>query len=415
MQLEADPPVHLTYCTNIHPGNGWPEVFANLRRYAPELKKRLSPDRPFGLGLRLSSNEAEALLKGASLETFRRFLSEEELYLFTLNGFPFGAFHGEPIKSAVFAPDWRDPARAAYTLRLIEILGRLLPEGVEGGISTAPLSYRRWIDEGDEAGWGAIIWQLVRVAASLVRLRREEGRLIHLDIEPEPDGLIEQSGEVVSFFENRLLPAGAPLLARLLGLSEEEARVALLNHIRVCIDACHMAVMYESPEAVLDAFSRAGIRIGKVQISSALEVNLPEEIEMRRRLREQLQPFAESTYLHQVIAGGNGRADRYPDLEDALKAIETGEARQWRIHFHVPLFVERYGSFQSTQPAVRSLLKLFNEKRFTGHLEIETYTWDVLPRDLKVDLADSIEREYRWVLGLLDRGPADQEKREPLE
>ena len=403
MQVGKDPPFHLTYCTNIHPGNGWGEVFANLRRYAPELKKRLSPGRRFGLGLRLSSKESEELLQGENLERFRRFLAEEGLYVFTLNGFPFGPFHGERIKSAVFAPDWRDPARTEYTLRLIDILKALLPEGVEGGISTAPLSYRRWIRRDCRDDWEAITRQIVRVAERLIRVERAEGQRIHLDIEPEPDGLVERSAEVVAFFEWWLLPAGAALLAKSLGLSTEEARASLLNHIRVCLDTCHMAVMYESPEAILERFSKVGIRIGKVQISAALEVALPDELSTRLKLREQLQPFAESTYLHQVVEEKqNGLYGRYPDLEDALAVIQAPHARKWRIHFHVPLFVGSYGSFRSTRPEVRSLLRLLQGKNVTRHLEIETYTWKVLPDDLKVDLTDSIEREYRWVVRELE-------------
>jgi hypothetical protein len=176
MQIETNGPVHLTYCTNIHPGNGWPEVFANLRRYAPELKKRLSPDRPFGLGLRLSSDESEVLLREGNLAEFKRFLAEEDLYVFTLNGFPFGPFHHGRIKTAVFAPDWRDPARLGYTLRLIDILRALLPEGMEGGISTMPLSYRRWAGAGDRIAWEAITRQIVRAAERLVQIRRREGK-----------------------------------------------------------------------------------------------------------------------------------------------------------------------------------------------------------------------------------------------
>lgn len=403
MQIGTGPSFHLTYCTNIHPGDGWPEVFANLRKYAPALKKRLASDRPFGLGLRLSSKESEALLEKGNLELLRRFLDDEGLYVFTLNGFPFGRFHGGPIKSAVFAPDWRSAERTDYTLRLVEILRRLLPPGVEGGISTVPLSYRRWIREIDPAEWKAITSQLVRVAGRLAEIEREEGIRIHLDIEPEPDGLVERSEEVVAFFERWLLPLGGPLLARSLALPEEAARRMLTDHLRVCLDSCHLAVMYESPEAALDRYARAGIRIGKMQISAAMEVIFPEERGARGKLRDRLRFFAESTYLHQVVARTEaGTFRRYPDLEGLLAEEEMPDAGVWRIHFHVPLFVASHASFRSTQAEVRALLKLLQAREITSHLEIETYTWEVLPKELKAELTDSIEREYRWVLAALD-------------
>ena len=133
--------LHLTYCTNIHPAVGWEAVLASLRAHAPALKARLSPDAPFGIGLRLSGAESRELLADGRLDEFRRWLDAEGLYVFTINGFPHGTFHGQPVKADVHAPDWRSEERVAYTLRLAEILDALLPEAVDGTISTSPLSY----------------------------------------------------------------------------------------------------------------------------------------------------------------------------------------------------------------------------------------------------------------------------------
>ncbi len=157
MRLANPSGTHLTYCTNIHPGNGWPEVFANLLHHAPALKQRLSPHGPFGLGLRLSSMESRQLLAGDHLPRLRSYLDGAGLYVFTLNGFPYGSFHRGRIKAAVFSPDWRDRERAAYTLRLVHILKQLLPEGVEGGISTVPLSYKPWMRHADGSDWTRVL------------------------------------------------------------------------------------------------------------------------------------------------------------------------------------------------------------------------------------------------------------------
>ena len=399
MRLEADDDFHLTYCTNIHPSHGWDDVLASLRQYAPPLKARFAPDAPFGIGLRLSGEASRDLLEGDRLARFREFLDAEGFYVFTLNGFPYGPFHHQTVKEFVHAPDWRDEERVAYTLRLVEILSALLPPGMDGGISTSPLSYITWVDPEDEATWDLLIRHLVRVAAAMVRVRQERGQLIHLDIEPEPDGLLGAFGHLADFYDERLLPRGAPLLAVELGIPEPDARSCLLEHLRVCFDACHVAVGYEDPAAILDRYAALGIRVGKVQVSSALKVPLPDGTEEREATARALAPFADATYLHQVIQRNqDGTFVRYPDLPEALPKITDPEGREWRVHFHVPVFVDRYATFGSTQDELRRVLKLARERRLTPHLEIETYTWDVLPPGLKADLGASIAREYAWVI-----------------
>ncbi|MBW3634856.1 MAG: metabolite traffic protein EboE [Armatimonadetes bacterium] len=398
MQL-PDSDLLLTYCTNIHPGDGWEEVFANLQRFAPALKERLAPQSPFGIGLRLSARESEELLGENRLREFGDWLRENGLYVALINGFPFGSFHRRVIKEDVFAPDWRDEERVLYTLRLIRILGELLPDDVDGGISTSPLAYKRWIAEGDDAAWETMTRNIARVAAELVQVRRESGKLIHLDIEPEPDGLIENSEETIAFFEKWLLPQGAPLLAEWLDVPLEAARRHLLEHVQICFDTCHFAVEYENPVTALERFAASGIKIGRVQVSSALKIPLPDDAQHRADLSRQLAPFAESTYLHQVIEQhGDGSLHHHRDLSEALPFIEETVAKQWRVHFHVPLFVADYGLFGSTREDIGASFERLRGAAFTRHLEIETYTWDVLPPALKQDLLESIHREYRWVL-----------------
>jgi hypothetical protein len=133
------------------------------------------------------------------------------------------------------------------------------------------------------------------------------------------------------------------------------------------------------------ARSAAGIRVGKAQLSSALIV--PAEA------HEQLRAFADPIYLHQVSERGSKRT--WPDLPEAL--ADDGSGEEWRVHFHVPIFVERYGALRSTQEHLERCIRRVR----TSHLEIETYTWDVLPPDLKASSVDSIAREYEWVLDVL--------------
>jgi sugar phosphate isomerase/epimerase len=373
MRLGADGFFGLTYCTNIHPAVGWPAVLASLERHAPALKARLSPEEPFGIGLRLSGAESRELLEGDNLERFADWLDARGMYVFSINGFPYGTFHGTPVKADVHAPDWRDDERVAYTLRLVQILARLLPSDLDGSISTNPLSYRTWIDQRDRSTWELLARNIGRVAEAIART----GRDIHLDLEPEPDGLIQRSDELVGFFED-WLPANVSR-----------------RHVGVCFDTCHMAVAYEEPSTVLDRFEAHGIRVGKIQISAGLAVPMPAE-------REALQRFADPVYLHQVTQRNrDGSLQHYPDLPEALEVLDDPRAEEWRIHFHTPLFVERYGRFGSTRGSIVDTLAEVQRRRTCRILEIETYTWDVLPPDLKLDLTDSIAREYEWVLSTL--------------
>lgn len=398
VQADKEGFLQLTYCTNIHPADGWDAVFENLKRYAPELRRQFSPDAPFGIGLRLSARDASELLGPGKLDEFRTFLDSNGLYVALINGFPYGSFHGTVVKENVFAPDWREEARVAYTLQLVEILSKLLPDGLDGGISTIPLSYKAWMRDSTIRDWEAIVRNLTRVVEVLVRIGKQSGKLIHIDIEPEPDGLVENSEELIAFYEKWLLSSGSPLLAAALDVEVTQARQLILDHVQVCFDSCHFAVEYEDLDTALQRFKNAGIKIGRVQLSSALKVEFPDDPTQRSAMKDRLEHFAESTYLHQVIAQCGCSLKRFPDLDKALVQPSNGTPEQWRIHFHVPLFTENYAELGSTQGDVRAALGAAVKSRFTRHLEIETYTWDVLPPSLKLDLQESISREFRWVL-----------------
>lgn len=395
MRVARDGSLHLTYCTNIHAAEGWTAVEANLRKYAPALKARFSPNAPFGIGLRLSAREARELAVDDRLAEFRTWLDDNGLYVALINGFPFGSFHRSVVKADVYAPDWRDEARVAYTLDLARILAQLLPRGVDGGVSTAPLSYKAWMPESDASGWDTATDNVVRVALALVHLSRTRGARIHLDIEPEPDCSIETTDETIAFFRDRLLPRGIPIVERELGVRAEEARDILLTHIRVCFDCCHFAVEHEDPIAALDRLTAAGIRVGRIQLSSALQVDIPDGPEARD-IEARLRRFADSTYLHQVVARDSSGLTHFPDLGPALDRGHRGS--EWRVHFHVPLFTREYEGLASTQDDVRRVIGTAVNRPVTTHLEIETYTWDVLPEALKFDLLESIGREYEWVM-----------------
>jgi hypothetical protein len=398
--------LHLSYCTNIHPSTGWENVFANIRQYTTELKKRISPSERFGIGLGMSNKEMLELRKPENLRIFRNFLEAEGLYVFTLNGFVYGDFHDPRIKDTIHAPDWRTEQRVQFSLGLIDVMAGLLPDDMEeGSFSTQPLSYKLWddVDPTSDELWTTVTRNVVRVAAKMVRVRQETGKFIHMDIEPEPDCLIENSAEMVAFAEDWLLKAGADQLAEELSITVEEARQHLLDHVQVCYDTCHVGVAYERADDVMDEFDRVGLKVGKVQISSALKVPLEADLTERAKQAEWLEQFAESNFLHQVIQRNtDGSLTQFGDLPQALENATDENAVEWRIHYHVPIFVDSYypGTW-TTQDSILDAFDVARRRYVTNFWEVETYTWEVLPEDKRLPLVDSIERELQWAKSCL--------------
>ena len=393
---------HLTYCTNIHQGESWMEVFDCLKKYIPEIKSRISPRQPFGIGLRLSDRASKDLLEDRKLDDFSDWLKKNQLYVFTLNGFPFGNFHGSKVKDHVHHPDWTKQERVEYTVRLFQILAEILPDGMDGGISTSPLSYKLWWNHDDKALTDVMekgTDNLLAVIKSLIEIEEKTGKKLHLDIEPEPDGLIENTAEVVNFYQQWLIPRGVVFLKKHFGFEPDEAERRIKSHLQVCYDVCHFAVVYEEPGRVFRAFESEGIRIGKIQISAALKALFSEDNDKKERVLEDFRQFNEPTYLHQVVGrDSDNKKIRYNDLPEAIEQFPNTDFREWRSHFHVPVFLDKYDQLESTREDILKVFRLNEVRHISNHLEVETYTWEVLPKALQEDLVTSISRELEWVL-----------------
>ena len=211
--------------------------------------------------------------------------------------------------------------------------------------------------------------------------------------------MLENTQEIIDFFQDWLIPIAGKWLENNQGINQSTAEDWITEHIRVCYDTCHFAVEYEQPQNIVQRFQDAGIKIGKIQLSSAIKIKIPPEKNQRQAILDKLSPFAESTYLHQVIANyGQGKLEHFTDLTHALDNFLTTEAIEWRTHFHVPIFLANYQLFESTQDHLAQLLQMLPNDKIGNHLEIETYTWEVLPAAMKLDILTSIEREYQWVL-----------------
>ena len=350
----------------------------------------------------MSNADVTTVLEQRNLQEFEHWLAENDFYIFTMNGFPYGSFHRREIKDDVHKPDWTDKARVQYTKHLFRVLSHVLPAGIEGGVSTSPLSYKPWLN-GDESllnfTFEVATQHILTLVPGLYRYKTEAGKLMHLDIEPEPDGLLENTQEVLEYFSRWLVPMGIPYVAKRLSMSHDAAEEIIREHIRICYDVCHFAIEYEDPQTVFDRLNDANIKIGKIQISAALKTKISANIDERSDILELLESFNESTYLHQVIEKNDtNQLIRYTDLPLALENFHTPGNKEWRLHFHIPIFQNRYRKLHSTQEDILKVLEILKNNPVANHLEVETYTWEVLPEDLKLDLSSSIQRELEWVL-----------------
>lgn len=398
---------HLTYCSNIHVGENWNDHFAQLKEHIPKIKQKISPLEPFGVGLRLANTASLELRKEENLIEFQNWLGENDCYVFTMNGFPYGSFHHSVVKDKVHAPDWLSPDRVSYTIRLAQILAVLLPEGVDGGISTSPLTYKFWHkDEEIESVYETATFNLLQVVDQLIQIKKTTGKTIHIDIEPEPDGLLGEGKEFLQWYVQYLLPLGIPYLQDRYDYNEDTAASAIREHIQICYDVCHFAVSFEDHLHMIEEIRALGIKTGKIQISAALKAPLSENIPSRQPVIDAFKKFNEPVYLHQVVASTKqGEMLRYPDMDKALADANNPSVMEWRAHYHVPLFIQSYGLLQSTQKDIETVLAIHSENPITFHLEVETYTWEVLPDEMRLPLTNSIIREMEWVIELLKREP----------
>ncbi|MCF0064827.1 metabolite traffic protein EboE [Dyadobacter chenwenxiniae] len=391
---------HLTYCSNIHPGEKWADHFQSLRDNIPYIRQQLAPGQSFGLGLRVANEASIELSNPEVLQEFKNWLQEQDVYVFVINGFPYGGFHNTVVKDNVHTPDWTTTDRLNYTIRLFNILSELLPEGMHGGVSTPPLSYRLWwttMEENINATEQATD-HVLQLLDELIKIEAETGKLLHLDIEPEPDGILDNAVDFVKWYRDVLLPRGTAYLSEQYNVTADEAKATILKHIQLCYDICHAAVGYENPKEILASLDEVGIQVGRIQVSSALKVNFSNEKEIKLKA---IETFDEPVYLHQVVALNEDETKtHYPDLQEALTDWNDKQ-KEWRVHFHVPLFIHSYGVLESTQGDIIKTLAIHREKPFSSFLEVETYTWGVLPEDMQKPIGDSIVREIEWVKKIL--------------
>ena len=370
--------VHLTYCTNIHAGQSWQDIRASLDEYVPAIKSTVAQSQPMGIGLRLSGEAAAVARQPEALASFRDQLSVLGAYVFTINAFPFGPFHGVRVKEDVYLPDWRDRERVAFTANSAAVLAGILPDGIEGSISTVPGAFKP--NGRSSEAVAAMVRNLMMAVADLVDLKRRTGKHIALALEPEPCCFLETTDESIAFFEGALLqPETLDMLGGITGVGRSEAEILLRRHLGICYDVCHGSVEYEDTVAALDRLLAAGIAIPKIQLSAAMRIPA-----MTKDLIDAVMRYNDGVYLHQSIVRSGDNLSRHVDLPDAVTAFGEGQADgEWRIHCHVPVFLADLGEISSTRSDLVATLAALRQRTRSSHLEVETYTWDVLPDNVR--------------------------------
>jgi len=375
---------HLCYCTNIHPAESWEETFAALKEHTLKVRDKVlaatrNHEASYAIGLRLSARAAQELLQEDNLATFKYWLYSESLYVYTINGFPYGAFHNTRVKENVYKPDWTTEERLTYTADLISIIAELAPNSIGGSVSTLPGSFKEF--EADETKMFANLYATAKLLETLSNLHEKD---LHLGLEPEPLGHFENTEETLAFFERFINWASA----------KELSTDVIYKRLGINYDTCHFALQYEDAHTALNSLTSAGLRISKIHLSNALEVDLANSENL-----ELIQKFDEPTYLHQVMTqDAAGNVSKFKDVEDALSTTHPSAVKA-RIHFHIPLHAAPEAPFSSTiQHTIDTLKYLSTNPDTCSHLEMETYTWGVLPDELQAPIEDQLTAEHLWVL-----------------
>ena len=387
---------HLSFCTNIFPGENWKQTKEALLSHIENIRNNLcSPDEAFGIGLRLSNKASQELSSNLDERlSFKAWLDQTNCYIFSINGFPYGDFHQGPIKQGVYIPDWSDQRRASYTKDLAELLAFLLPEKVEyGSISTLPLGYA--YPQATETGIGSEAYlHLKDVVFHLYNLQQTQSKTIRLAIEPEPDCLLSSVTETKNWYEDTILSQKSLTeCAESWQVTEIKARQIWQDHLGLCLDLCHSSVLSESPESIAKLLEGSPLKIVKVQLSACLKLDLINEGNL-----DKLLEFANDRYLHQTVVKSPWGPRSYPDLKDYIEEphMVWEDDQEARVHFHMPLHRNPQGPFTTSNDEIPDYLALLAPKDIQ-HYEVETYTSDVIPEGYRDEGAvDQITKELKW-------------------
>lgn len=384
---------HLTFCLNVYPagsiGDLADAVFRRAVRVRDLLEREEGTHGPFGIGLWIPAALVKEFSRPDLLDEFRRKLIDSGLYVFTLNGFPYGRFHGTRVKENVYRPDWSSPDRLAYTVTLARILANLLPGGMQGSISTVPVTFRAWAEAGTVR---RAVTGLMDAVRALHELGETRGACVGLALEPEPGCLLETAQDAVSLFEGVIRENGIPYLCRERGCSLSRAEEMVRTHLGICLDTVHAAVMFEDAGASVGMLASCGIYVFKLHLGAAIALDVPPADP-----RCTLGRFADDVYLHQTVVKQAGGTRAFLDLPEALRERPEGE---WRVHYHVPMAGRPIHGISTTSASVGPALFRTALESGVRQFEVETYTLSVMP-GFDGDIERAMAGELAHVLSMM--------------
>ncbi|WP_205878004.1 metabolite traffic protein EboE [Mycobacterium camsae] len=373
----------LSYCSNVVAADTVEVLEDRLLSVFAPARERAGLDQ-LGIGLWLPAHTMSRLAGDPpARRRLASILADHGLRVTTMNAFPYGHFHGESVKHAVYQPDWTTQQRLDYTRSCAEVLSELMVDVQQGSISTLPLG---WADPWDNGSDARARHNLGTLSEHLRRIEEQTGRRIRLAVEPEPGCVIGSCGDAIDWF-GRTAHGVDP------------------TYIGLCLDTCHLAVMYEDPAEVVTGLAELGIDVVKIQASNAIEIHdLAAE-----GVAEAFAEFSHSPYLHQANGvDGHGRRWFRDDLRLDDPSVPT--SGHVRVHYHVPLHVSPPAPLSNTSYVLTEVMAMLCDATIPRpvDIEIETYTWEVLPASLRMpSLADDLAAEICWLEQLLTtREPA---------
>ncbi len=370
---------HIMYCSNIFKKDSWKELIKNINKYSKIIKKKYPYKRKIAIGLCLSNKMANLLINKKKLKKFKNLINKKNIYVPSINGFVYKKFHQKMIKDKIYIPDWSSKKRIKYTNKLIKIINEL---NKTGSISTLPISYKKWIKKGKES---YILYQSsINILKSIKNIIKTKNN-IHIDIEPEPGCLIENSKECINLFKNWIKPISKTLIPK---------NINIKNKLGICYDICHLSVNFEKHNKVIENFKKNNIKIGKIQISSSIKIKFNNKNKIKNI--NKLKLIKESPFLHQTIIKSNKKLIYKSDIKEAIKS-NIKKKQEWRIHYHIPIYKKKAMKFKTTQKETIKLIEHIKNNKITKYLEIETYTYN------KKNIFKCIIKELEWLNRVLKK------------
>src|SRR5580698_10843485 len=297
---------HLTYSTLVHPADDWPQLWNSLNTYLPKVKARFAGNKSFGVCIRLAAKTAETLANSpAEREKLKKFLGDNDMYIYTANAFVYGHFKGAAVEEQVYEPDWRSEERTQYTINVADILADVAPEGLSPSIQSAPLGFKPRVTGPDVVD--SYTEHVLRVVAHLVGIEQRTGKTVTLGLEPEPHCFLETTDETIAYFKDHLYSGrSAERLAKLASIPISDAIGALRRHLGIVFDIGHQAVGFEDIPISLQKLVDAGVPILKLQEVAAM--HMPKVTD---ETIEALQRFAKTVYLSQTVEKKDGKITKF--------------------------------------------------------------------------------------------------------